>query len=464
MDEKILSKIQNNQQIADELLKEALSTTDENDKLKKISELVKFLTFNTSNCMSSSAIENELLKIGQNHEIELSKDFKANSYLHVLSVPYRTGGHTRVVERWIKNSPKTQQHSVILTDVRRIECVPQLLIKNIEEKNGEIFMLNQDGSFIEKALELRQIASGYDKVILHTHMYDIIPVLAFASENFERPVVFFNHADHLFWVGVSISDLVVDFRTFSLDFDKKYRKTTRNTILPLPVNKVNYKKMMHPKIKATELKKQLGFEENSKIILTLASGYKYNPFGEYDFVKTIHRILAQNPDAVLLAIGPKPDNPYWAKAQEDSNGRIKAIGEIPNTELEKYLSIADLAIDSFPFSSFIALLDIAKYNIPSLSLATPVNDLDCFTQAGIYCKSQEKLIKKALEILKHETQEETELYKILKENNFSKGFRKHLRKLYKDFPKEHRPAFFESDSNKEITELEKFVCQVNLTM
>ena len=68
-------------------------------------------------------------------------------------------------------------------------------------------------------------------VILHVHMYDVLPILAFANGDFNRPVMFYNHADHLFWLGASISDLVVNFRSSSVAFNEEYNRTSSNAVI-----------------------------------------------------------------------------------------------------------------------------------------------------------------------------------------------------------------------------------------
>ena len=41
-------------------------------------------------------------------------------------------------------------------------------------------------------------------------MDDPTAVVAFGIEKFERPVIFYNHSAHLFWIGKSIADIVLD--------------------------------------------------------------------------------------------------------------------------------------------------------------------------------------------------------------------------------------------------------------
>ena len=71
-------------------------------------------------------------------------------------------------------------------------------------------------------------------IILHIHCEDVIPVLAFADESGLPPVLFLNHADHLFWLGTSVADLVLNLRDAATDITISRRgvEADRNFLLP----------------------------------------------------------------------------------------------------------------------------------------------------------------------------------------------------------------------------------------
>ncbi|OGI29915.1 MAG: hypothetical protein A2287_07770 [Candidatus Melainabacteria bacterium RIFOXYA12_FULL_32_12] len=461
--EKVLLKINKNKNKFGNLLKKADLEKNESKKLQYLLDSAHFASYNVCHHLCSSKIENELINISKKYNIPLNKTYEKNSFLHVLTEAFPTGGHTRVTERWIKNSPAEQKHSVILLKQKYQNEIPDTLRQNVKEKNGDFIVFDKNTTFVESALQLRKIASGYENIILHVHMEDIVPILAFGTEEFKRPVVFFNHGDHIFWLGVSISDLVVNFRTCSNSFNEKYRHVKNNAVLPLPICSENIDNIKENTEQIIRTKQELGFQENSKVILTMASSYKYAPFDNYNFINTISEILKRTENTILLAIGPDQDEESWYKAFIDSKRRINAIGRVEHQNLEKYLAISDLAIDSFPISSFTALLDIAKYNIPSLALKTPLNDLDSFNEAGIFSETQEQLINIAVDILSKNSGK-NRLFEVMQENHFEEGFQKHLINLYKKFPQEHKLYYFNEDKNRELTDLEIFVCKNNMAV
>ena len=60
---------------------------------------------------------------------------------------------------------------------------------------------------------LQSVIDASDLVVLHVHNNDVVPFLALAGMGRRRPpVVFVDHADHLFWLGARFADLIVNTR------------------------------------------------------------------------------------------------------------------------------------------------------------------------------------------------------------------------------------------------------------
>jgi len=454
-----------NKRIFDKKVEYIKQETNVNKKLISVKKLVRFSVFNEIPYFSSADLENELLSISDSIESsDTLNDYEKNSVLHVMTEAKQYGGHTRVVERWIEKSPDNQKHSVILTDQILKKQIPKELQNNVNKKNGQIFDLSYIKDFIDKAKKLREIASKYEYIILHINMDDIIPILAFGTVKFKRPIAFYNHADHLFWLGVSISDLVINLRTVAVNINKKYRKTINDILIPLPVTCGADKKNNRSDDDIKTIKKELGIPINNKVIITMASPYKYNPIDNYNFIETVKKIFSKVDNVTLLAIGPSVKNKIWKVAKKDTNNRILPIGYVDNSKLDKYLKIADIAFDSFPYSSFLSLLDISQYNIPCLSLKTLVFELDSFIEANIYCNTQEEFIDKAVKLLQSNcVNSDSSLYKILLKYHSADTFKANLEYVYNIFPKEHKLNIFTNDNNIEISKFKQFICKINIS-
>lgn len=160
-----------------------INKTKKNRTNKNISKLKNMLVKGGIGIYSCSFLENYYLDIAAALKIELPNEYRCKSILHVMTESYNTGGHTRVVERWIDISPSDEVHSVLLTKQNK-ENVPLFLEKVVQEKKGEIIDFPKELSNIEKAGKIRQIASKYEKIVLHIHMDDEIPLIAFGTKEF----------------------------------------------------------------------------------------------------------------------------------------------------------------------------------------------------------------------------------------------------------------------------------------
>lgn len=431
-----VKSIKNNRKQFSLLLQKAQSESSLKDKLFGLSQAALHASYKTCDLYSSWALEKELLDIAETLPAPEKTDITPHSVLHVMTTSYHAGGHTQVVRRWIENSPSAQSHSVVLIDKHEDDShIPDSLQKVIRDKKGKLILIDRQKNFLEKAVELRNIASGFEKIILHTHMEDIVPILAFGSTKFTRPIALFNHADHLFWLGVSISDIVVNFRDYSTSFSETERKTTRNYQLPLPIDEPG----SHPcdlKIQ-DNLRRALNISDKNKVIMTVASSYKYTEFGGFDFMQTAAPILDRVPEAILIVIGPDKRETYWNCWMGKYPGRIHVLGLIPFERLIDYTRLADLALDSVPVSSFVSLMDLAKNNVEALTLDTPLNKMDSFESAGIVCKTPDELIERAVQTLTNPEETEKKLTRILEQNHYPIPFARHLETLCSHFPEVH---------------------------
>ena len=154
---------------------------------------------------SCSALENYYGKIGSMNPVPLAEALP-ETCLIVFTLSYFTGGHTRVAERWIETDTH-HRYSVAFTAPQNGLEIPERLKNAVAQSGGELLFVNGENA-LETGLNLRRIASKFESVVLFTHMGDPTAIIAFASSDFKRPVGFYNHADHRFWLGVSISDII----------------------------------------------------------------------------------------------------------------------------------------------------------------------------------------------------------------------------------------------------------------
>ena len=305
--------IKNNQAFFENALRQLNVIDNIEDKLNLCIYIAKFATLCNTGYFTSSTLESFLTDMAK--QINVNCDditYKPKSFLHVMTEGYNFGGHTRVVERWIKNASQTQLHSVIFTGDQKYNL--PVLEKNVYDKNGSISYLDSSLSIFEKAAELRKIAMNYEYVILHVHMYDIIPLLAFGVEEFKRPVLLYNHASHMFWIGKSIADVVLDI--VNNDDITKIRRNINDTFfLGVPSEEIKLEQA-----EKLNIREKLKLPKGKKIIISTGSHYKYYPVCDDNFINLIEELV--NKDTYCYVIGIDSKDKVWKRACKRSKGHI----------------------------------------------------------------------------------------------------------------------------------------------
>jgi len=308
--------------------------------------------------LSSAELEAELLHAAQQLPVPSRKSAAAGRprWLHVMSEAYATLGHTNLCRRWIQFDP-TVTHDVLLLNQR--SETPANLEAAVQQAGGRCVVLDAAAPPMERAAALRQYAwENADVVVLHTHPDEVAATVAFGVAG-GPPVVFMNHADHVFWVGCSVADLVLEIRMSGHLWTKQHRGVAGSEILPIPLVAAGGHAPDLPERKA--LRRSLGIPDEAVVLLTVGSPAKYAPMPGLDFVAAAREILQANPGTYLVAVGPR-DIGDWAAAKLATNGRVLAVGY--QRETTRFCNAADLYIEGFPLGSLTALLEAGEAGLP----------------------------------------------------------------------------------------------------
>lgn len=330
-----------------------------------ISATALFAWQNHSGVFSESILEDMILKIGEEldslvpnsfpFEFQLhSKCKNQRRVLHVATKIFHLGGHSRLITSWAKNDPDNQ-HYLVVTD--QIYEIPKKIVEPISNYGGSFTFLPIEKTLLERAAILRNITRDFDFIILHHHPSDIIPLVAFAA-NQTPPVAIMNHADHVFWLGASIADLVIELRDFGIKLSKQRRKAKNSLILPIPLT------INESKISREEARQQLNISENEIVLLSIGAEYKYLRSKVHDFSATAIKILENNPQAVIYLIGANFDEEkFW------NHERLHFLGNVPDPTL--YQQAADIYLEGFPVGSLTALLETAAQGVCPVLMYAP---------------------------------------------------------------------------------------------
>jgi hypothetical protein len=190
---------------------------------------------------------------------------------------------------------------------------------------------------------------------------DIVPLVAMATL-YCPPVAIVNHADHLFWIGCSVADAIIDLRSIGSILTERRRSTPLDLLLPIPLTDVP------PPDCHSLARKRIGIPEDQVVLVTVGRAEKYLPYQDTSFVRTGLQILEDNPRAHLYIVGVSRGFAETRLANP-RHDRLHFLGYVEDPS--SYQQAADVYLESFPFGSQTALLEAGFAGVPSVRSYNP---------------------------------------------------------------------------------------------
>lgn len=421
-------------------------------------EAAMYAYVNHPGIFKSKELEGALIECAKSIEcvnLETNRQEKTDKrrVLHVVSEAYNTGGHTRLAKNWIERDDESI-HSLVTT--WNSNSIPSWLKDVVKASGGELFELKSESDcFMDRSEELRRIAYEFaDIVVLHVHMYDPIPIIAFGVEG-GPPIVYMNHADHCFWIGSSIVDICVDISKYGQLVTKNRRGIDKSILLPIPLSPtIN-------DIDKNTIREKYNIGKDKTVLLTIASEYKFKGLKDgIDYCSVMKDVVNEFEDVVLIVIGPK-DTGKWRELSELTNYKVKVMGIQEN--IDEFYKMSDIYIESFVVGSFTSRLDAIKYNLPALkfenkrypSMSVLVDELE-----KLNCKNVNEMIFN-INLLKNKNDDILEKSNYMTDlviKNHVKNTKMYIQNIYGDC-KKHTVEY--KEVNNPISEYDLFWAMYN---
>lgn len=310
--------------------------------------------FFASSYFSNEQLESVLRQIGVSQLPQQPYQSRASTnkirWLHVMTHSFETGGHTALCRRWIELDVSNDVHDLAFTFQTESKADPKLL-SVIKVRGGNISFLSEYVTMVERAAQLKSLALEADVVVLHVHMWDPIPAIAFAQSG-GPAVLVVNHSDHLYWTGASVVDLILNIRPSGEVLCSAHRGCNRLFKLPIPLP---FQTDPSYDVNGQNCREQYGIPQSAMLFLTIGTPFKYVPMEDFSFLAAAEQLLFRLPQAYLIAVGPSPDDSNWADLAKRTQGRVIAVGIQKN--LSPFHAAADVYLEGFPFGSLTALLE-----------------------------------------------------------------------------------------------------------
>lgn len=318
------------------------------DHMLRASEFIaNFAMINHPGIFSDGRLENHLLAIKVPFSKSSEKLFRSahkRRVLHVATRVMKTGGHSRVLDKWIRFD-RNSEHAVVLTC--QTEQIPEYITSTCDEFDIPILQMPIRHKRRDRAAFLRRIAAQCDIIVLHQHPEDSIPICAFSCKDCP-PVIFWNHAHYWFSFGSTVADVTMNSQDYFAKQSKSYRFAKQ--LSPLRFGAALVSNLLLDKDAA---KQSLGLSPGSKTLLSMGNPSYFCPVAGANFFSAVDRVLDRDPNAELLLVGPDSATPQLAEMRNRT--RVHAYGLV--SDPVPYYCAADYALESFPHSSIGAFIE-----------------------------------------------------------------------------------------------------------
>lgn len=298
-------------------------------------------------------------KYNMNKNRRMQKDVKNIAY--VVSFLSEVGGHSEVLRQWISIlSDLVDNQYLYITNVSNLPTRYSYL-DDFGNRGIIVKQLSYNDSYIDRIKELINYFESDlpDLTILFINPNDVIAVTALLSIPNRPYVIYFNHADHVFWLGRNIIDLLVEWRSESVKYSVKFRKIGKSCIVPLTTN---IKPQKTPKI-------FYGIPENSTLSISIGSFYKVLGDPEWDYFKTIEELLEKFPNHYhLFVTNPPPQDVLEKYLPTDPDIRRRFIIDGPLPHLESVYGAADFLIETFPCVGGMVRVEAMACGLPIVAI------------------------------------------------------------------------------------------------
>lgn len=319
--------------------------------IQSFGRLAKFATDNFNGLLADYEVERHLSVFGRqirhNFTQKQPNDF-VGKVLHVASELFDTGGHTRVLLNWVNADQKRRQGILLLGTTPRSA---DIVARRITGKSVPVHKLSRS-SLVDRTIEAIRCINDFapDLVVLHTHPEEVLVPILFSRQR-RFPVLMYNHADHVFWLGASVVDASVDFRVSGRLMTRQFRGIEDGFVLPYPLE-------AQPGVNKSDARVALGIGAEETMLLTMASEHKLTPFREANFFHFADEILERLPNARLYVIGIAASRSSLLESIRNRS-RVTLLGVIEEPSM--WCAAADYFIEPSPLMTGLAGFDVLRH-------------------------------------------------------------------------------------------------------
>lgn len=317
-------------------------------------------------CLASPPLEAILHSLAQRlAPASMPTQPPSDRVLHVVTKALDVGGLSGILCRWIE-ADRTRSHDVVLTG-QHGQPLPIRLVPVITSSGGTLNDLSGMGLF-DRVRMLRSLAGAHRYCVVHQDPSDVVVGLALMTEPRAWSTIVVDHADHVFWLGARMADVVAHTRGAAVAVAAAYRGLPESTaaIIPIPLDRADVE------VDRAGARARLGLMPDHVLITSVGSEYKYGNATSTHFLDALEPLLTRYAGLSVMAVGPRLSG-RWQAAAARFPGRVQAVG--PRADIRPFLAAADIYVDSYPLPSFTSAMHAAQMGLPTICRRFPHPDL-----------------------------------------------------------------------------------------
>ncbi|WP_323640410.1 hypothetical protein [Pectobacterium polonicum] len=358
--------LRNSKRQLKELIDTVINGKSLNESLIDAKTLGEILSNNNIGVYSLTEIENSLSNRYINEiDTVVMKEISPvsiNENLFVISQPYLSGGHTRLMERI--SSYLDDKPDLIIT--RKSGYDEKIRMKQYF-KNVILYTEDEFPDGINRIFEVAKSLSQYKKLILNIHPDDIHTVISCALAkkiNDNLTIYFVNHSDHTFSYGASVADVWFEISSLGQRIDDKRELHAKKSFLGIPLNMGNASKNTLNKSKRIQ---------DGDSFFTSGTSYKFNKNKKSSFKEIISFVMKNYPQSTLYVVGCDIVNdPWWIVEKIKYTKRLKLMASIPHDIFLQITENASVYIDSHPIPGATAFPEQFIHGKKCIGLISPL--------------------------------------------------------------------------------------------
>lgn len=327
--------------LSDVLRNEAIVSSNLDDTLRLARLYARLHWDNISGFFGDREFEEQLFQNWGSHLFQKEPDKIGPTFLHVATQIYNQGGHSRLFRRLVSELTTKGSQKLVVTNPRR---------------DNDLFELPVDvqklfGSPSRRCLDLINIGSNAGTIVLHTHPDDSVAAIAArALRKMGKRVLFVNHADHVFSLGPSAADVVLEICMTGWRTTRDRRNVQAQSFMGIPLTN-------------SDADEKIWQGDRSGPIVSMGGPGKFQPDSKLSFPSFLGSLLPRIENEVIL-IGPSIKDSWWGDLHKRFAGRIRLMGTRSPDEVRKIVRTASCYIDSFPLDGGTAYPQMAMIGIP----------------------------------------------------------------------------------------------------